>query len=273
LCERQRRRCLLAEVVNAGMFAYRVLEQGAQRITFFYNRNVAAQLAAHDSAGPCKWDAVRGASSRHGLDLAVRFAKCSVADPTVRVFRRAAEDDLVEAIGQMARIDYFIPTASPPVDADHLAAQLAAYYERDSSDVIFVAHSQGNMILADAKHIIRGLNLQYQTPERCIAALSLASPIPSTDFGMDGRVLGMMMENDVLWMFGAINDMTPTTDDRTAQAAIDLAAESNVFKHYVKRFQWGQRIHEVNWNYLKYARSVDMVQRYLRELRDGCATP
>lgn len=249
-----------------------VLNENA-RVTFFYNRNVAAQLAAFDSASSCYADAARGGGIRHGIYLAVRFAKCRVAEPVVRLARHVAEADIIEAMTEMARINYNVPTGAPPADADSLAERLAAYYHRDSSDVIFVTHSQGNMILADAKHVVDYLDAQYQAPERCVAALSFASPIRSTKFAIDGRVLGMMMENDILFMVGADNDMTRTTDDRTAQATSELADETNPFKHFMKRYHWGLAIHDVNWNYLQYPASVDMVQGYLRQLRGLCVTP
>lgn len=67
--------------------------------------------------------------------------------------------------------------------------------------------------------------------------------------------------------------MTPTFDDRTTQAATELAAESNPFKKFILRYQWGVRIHEVNRNYLQYGASVSQVKTYLRELRSQCSQP
>lgn len=172
------------------------------RVTFFYNRNVAAQLKAYDSLSTCKSDAARGSGIRHGLYLAVRLAKCTVGDPAVKIVRAVAENDFVESMNELKRILYYVPAGPPPADADSLAERLVAYYDRDSSDVILVTHSQGNMILADAQRIISNLNLQFQTLNGCTAALSFASPIDSSYFGLGSLVRGMIMQNDVLFMLG-----------------------------------------------------------------------
>ena len=239
------------------------------RVTFFWNRNLAGQLAAYDSSSGCAGWAARGSGIRRALSVAVYAARCKVLGSAQKIVRIIAENDFIESMDQYLNIVFKVPVGVP-ADADSLSARLAAYYNRDSSDVIFVAHSQGNMILANAVHMLPDIDNMYQTPQRCLGALTFASPIGSTSFGLSGMIRGMEMNKDILLMLPNQNDFPRYDDDRTLLATSEIDGENNPFKKFSLRLSHGIKIHEVDWNYLTWQNSVDSVKSALRAIRHSC---
>ena len=248
------------------------------RTTYFWNRDVAGELAAYDSLSTCSAEAVRSSGILHPLYVGARFVKCDVLHNVGKVARHVIEWDPVE--GFLQYISLHIPYALPipptwvprPMDADSLAAQLAAYYNRDSSGVIFVAHSQGNMMVANAAQLVPPLNVSAGiVAPPCLGAVALASPIPRSRFGgLGGMIQGMIMNHDILLAIGTNNDMTHSDDDRSRQADAEIRAAPNDSTRWALALHWGVKIHEVNYNYLTYPASVDSVRLYLRTIRHTC---
>ena len=244
--------------------------------TYFWNRDVAGQLAAFDSSSSCSAQAVRSSGILHPLYAAARFVKCDVGHNAGRVARHVMEADWFEAFLQYVTLHvsnrWPIPAGAlpAPVDADSLAAQLAAYYHRDTSGVIFVAHSQGNLMVAQAARLVPQLDVSAGITTPCLGAVALASPISRSRFDLDGMIQGMIMHHDILLAIGADNDMTHTDDDRSFQADAEINAASNDSTKKSLAFHWGPKIHEVNYNYLTYPASIDSVRLYLRTIRHTC---
>jgi len=133
-----------------------------------------------------------------------------------------------------------------------------------------VSHSQGNLLLANAVQLLPDIDNMYQTPQRCLGALTFASPIGSASFGLSGMIRGMEMNKDILLMLPNRNDFPRYDDDRTVLATTQIDAESNPFKKLSLRLSHGVKIHEVDWNYLTWPNSVDSVKSALRAIRHSC---
>jgi len=109
-----------------------------------------------------------------------------------------------------------------------------------------------------------------RTREASSPTVALASPIKRQLYGLDGMILGMHMHHDILLALGVKNDSPKTDDDRSLLADSLINAAPNDSTRQALALSWGVRIHEVNYNYLKYPASIDSVRGYLRTIRHSC---
>lgn len=235
------------------------------KTAYFYNRNLDAQLAAYDSASGCAGVAMRGSRIWHPLTSRIRYFRCKVGS----VLHIVKENDFVEAATEYAQLLLRIAGRAPE-DVNTLAARLTTWYHDSTYDVILITHSQGNMIAAQAMPIVQGQEQSLNTVF-CTAEMSLASPVPAASFFplSSTYIDGVIMNNDVLLMFGAQNGFLRQDTDTSRVGADSIAAASFIRKPLV-RLKWGIRIHEVNWNYLRYPNSVALLQTSIEGLYAKC---
>lgn len=236
--------------------------------TFFYNRNLRAQLAVYDSASGCAGVATRGSRIWHPLTSRIRYFRCKFG-ALVRIVK---ENDFVEAASEYAQIVLHMG-GSPPEDVSTLAARLTKWYHDSTYDVILVTHSQGNMVAAQAMPMVLSQEQSLNTVF-CTAEMALASPVAAASFYplTSDYVDGLTINNDILFMFGAQSDGFQRADTDTSLVGADSIAAASFVRRPLVRLKWGMRIHEVNWNYLRYPNSVGLVQAALERLYAKCET-
>jgi len=139
---------------------------GSPRVVYLLNYNHSAMSFL--SRNHCAWKAVTAFSQR-GLAYAWRVLRMNNTQREAEL-GCAGTDDLFETISQLARQLYGVPTTVPG-DAARLAA-LAQAWRGAGYNVVLTAHSQGNLMTADA--------VARVAPLRGSAGLTCVSFIPGS---------------------------------------------------------------------------------------------
>jgi hypothetical protein len=238
-------------------------------VTHFYNRNLAAQLAAYDSTHFCIAQNLRRGSFASALVAGVKYAKCK----GLGYLKSVIENDISESIIEFVQ-NRFHWGAPLVVDVGNLAAFIQNYHFF-GYHTILLTHSQGNMLTESAIERLPDLERRPLETRYCTAQLTMASPIASPTFRFDHNYLrGFDVNGDELLVIGFPNDFTKVDTDTSIAAAGDIAnlmtANKSVAEIQAARLRWGSKIHGVDYNYFTYPASVNRVQTLLSELRDQC---
>jgi hypothetical protein len=243
----------------------------------FYNRTARAQL---QDAGisPCAIRARWKADYVAPIVVLGRFAGCKGSYTALLI----AQNDFSEAMDEISRLEIG-GNADTPVDVNRLADTLAKFYHAENMHTIFVTHSQGNLVLAQALKALPSIEGKELQTGQCTAHISFASPVAKAFFGSTpesslwatGFQRGQIMNHDVLLLLlPGHNDFGPPWGEsyvtRNATAAINAA---NWLAKPLVKLQWGVKTHEVVPNYFADAANSDLTRRWLKELfvqcRDG----
>lgn len=211
----------------------------------------------------------RDRSFRTLLTSIARYSRCK-GHYAVRAF---VDFDLTEAARQAAQLKGL--AVSKPEDVQRVTAYVRA--RRDSSsNVIFVAHSQGNMFVAQALQslVAEGFALQDGT---CVAALSLAAPNHRQDFPLDNaHIRGLRIQGDILEVLklpsanGNGFDVANTTQSFEYRARIQRSRGS---AEYELRVKYGLDLHYAGRNYFLHPETSLVVAEHLIALDTRCAQP
>ena len=235
---------------------------------YFYNRNLEAQFTA-DGGFKCEATHKR---TRQLFSKIVRWAAWATCKGA-QIGLRFREWDPIEAVRQVVELQHGIDiNDSRPLDADSLTAKLARYYHGAlGAHTIFVTHSQGNLILAQALQQIEALEQRPLQQGPCTAHASLASPVEKSRFNprLTSFQRGMIMNNDILLVLGAKNDFSRGNSavSRQAQAAID---STNVLLKLIPKVTWGFKAHEVMPNYFREPENHQTLTGWLTDLHTAC---
>lgn len=239
-------------------------------VNYFWNRNLAGDLAAYDETHRCIAVAVRSEFFRAPLTTAYEYAKCK----GMRFVYSVVQQDLVQSAYQFLSLRAGL--RPPPIDdVNRLADLIKTYHTGWDAHVMTVTHSQGNMVFAQAIQQLPAKEGRPLQSQYCTAELSLAAPIYAADFGMNASFLrGIDVNGDILEVVGLPNDFPHIDNDTSRAAAADLATligSLPVFRQY-KQLQWGTKIHGVDYNYFGSREGVAAVKKNLGELYDECMT-
>jgi hypothetical protein len=180
--------------------------------------------------------------------------------------------DAIEAYNQLTQMLYSADNPTPRF-VGYTQAYIEQVHREKFRSVLFVSHSQGNMMVAQA---ITNLGASAQEYGQCTADVSLASPVPKASFNLADTLLkGTTIVGDILTQLPLTqNDFTPWQTDPISNAAqqelqIDQAGSQSYYQ--ARKFYWGIKIHNVDANY--FAGSEDMAQWLLTAISDvyfGC---
>jgi hypothetical protein len=199
------------------------------------------------------------------LVMASRYASCM----GVKFGKWLYIGDFPQSLWQMLQQKYKLrlTVEQTALDLGYFTAAL----HRAGDETIFVTHSQGNLMFAQ---MIQNLDAFESPQTKCIAELSLASPIGQSHFSpLPPRYLaGMTIKWDILWQLRPYTDndftLQLTARSDSADAQIPTLTGTALIKAYA---DWGLKIHEPNDNYLVGGVSGYVAQS-LVDLHERCAT-
>jgi hypothetical protein len=241
-------------------------------VTHFYNPTYKYQeVAWRDPIGKCAAKAERVRKFVHKLTRLARFASCSGKGLVLRELER----DFGEGIAQFIRLMYeqLEDKVPPPAFVDTFARATRAFHQA-GMHTIFVTHSQGNMMLAEAVKLYPTLLFAKKSP-RCVADVALASPIPQAKFGLASeRMHGFIMRGDILLLFGRVQNDFPRAEsyvtDQTAQALGGTLPYDPLLPEHRR---WAMELHSVDSNYLQDPKNAPGVRTLLDDLFAKCVGP
>jgi len=220
--------------------------------SFIYNPTFSVQWPDWDQKHKCAYATLRAAAvgvlphiNTDALAIAVKYAACR----GFRLLNEAAQTDLGEAFLQV--LDLTSLGAAPirePLFVGQLADAAQWFHDRNIA-TIFVAHSQGNLMLAQALAKPQFDRLVTPSARICTAAVSLAPPRDPTDFTQYSWLpwSGFILNHDVLTLFlmnTNVDHVHGTISDEFDNRFLSIGG----YKPSVA-YAWGSRIHKID-NYL-----------------------
>lgn len=187
-----------------------------------------------------------------------------------QLIRNLIEHDLVEAAYQMLETQFGIFTAAPEV-VDELAAHVTPLLNGGRS-MIFVAHSQGNLVVNQALTRVAwdGMPLTDK-PDYCIALLSLATPMNPSNFAVRPEYrFELTVDYDILRQLGMEYGVLSLQTPLSQLADVALANISGQPDSVAVAREWGERVHNASANYFSPINSVTAVKNRLEMLRSKC---
>ena len=186
--------------------------------------------------------------------------------------RSKVERDLFEALA--AKLDVEYDVFSVPNDiVDQLAAFIPPLLGGGRS-VIFVAHSQGNLIVEQAmRRAATSTQLNVQS-SHCTALLSLATPLSPTSFILpDSLRRHLTVKHDILRQLGMEYNVF-SLETPISEEADDELEQINPITQPLKRLAtelyWGVQVHGAGPNYFQPLNSQVIVRNRLEQLRTAC---
>jgi hypothetical protein len=239
------------------------------RVTYYWNRNLRGEILSYAEELGCDRKMSRDGTFRARLVTLARGDACQ----GLRVRANLQFDDLTESVRQFIQLHLRIPV--PATEDSRRLANLMAYYHNGYYNTVMVTHSQGNMVYAQAVNLLPDVEGVPNNTTRCTAALSLAAPINSEEFSVNGVFLsGMTINGDMLLRIPLPNNFLPRYNSQNAlnaQAAID---RTPVIPGYAREFVadlWGPIIHDVDDNYFSGLLAGEVASR-IHSLYDVCRT-
>jgi hypothetical protein len=248
-------------------------------VVYFWNRTYAAQAAAYQARQGCVGYFSRpqppSISERPGyLSRLAKVARCTGANWHVltRVF---VENDISESYLQLRDILQGLDTVR--VEDMHSLASLTRDRHADSGKVIFIPHSQGNLLVITALNWINDGVYTLQGSGRCTAIVGLAPPNATTEYPVDtskfragifkGDILtlppvSLVTRNQALAAHPLISPLTQAADARVAASSLPES---------VVRLIGGFGLHYVVPNYFQTQTGTDSVKSWVRHTYDQCA--
>lgn len=162
---------------------------------------------------------------------------------------------------------------SRPRDVDTVAA-FATRMRNEGQHVIFVMHSQGNLVVQQALTLLKTRGQYSQSGDTtCIGAVALASPT-SEAWPIAARHLhGLVVDGDAILMLGKNNFpriQTPMSDSATRATTGSIRARI-VGLATAARIRWGLRLHSAIQSYLTPEPIRGRIQDAIVSSYRGCA--
>jgi hypothetical protein len=109
----------------------------------------------------------------------------------------------------------------------------------------------------------------------CTAQLTMASPLKVGQFHLDNNYLrGFDIHHDVLEFIGFKNDFQHVDTDTSRAFVADsthlMAIHALPEQMLANAYRWASKIHGVDYSYLTYPASIELLQSLLGELKDEC---
>ena len=164
-------------------------------------------------------------------------------------------------------------TATRPPDVDTVAA-FANRMRDEGRHVVFVMHSQGNLVVQQALMLLRTRGQYSQaTDTTCIGGVALAAPT-SDGWPISARHLhGLVVDGDAILVLG--KNHFPRVRTAMSDSAL-LETTGSVRARIVSlataaRLRWGVRLHSVVESYLSQAPMRGRIQDAIVSAYKGCA--
>jgi hypothetical protein len=241
----------------------------------FYNPTFQEQKKQWDSRDKACWYAAR----RLRAIMEPIMALYQAADCLERILVRSIfERDEVEMVSDMAATLYGVSFGIPSEVAEDLADSIPTLIGGGRS-LVFVAHSQGNLIVNRALQLVTTPQPLNAPPSRCVALLSLASPLHPDNFVLDSAYRRhLTVKHDILRQFFMDHpaDELETPLSREFDEMLPRLQQEELTQGpgWVEdhRRQWGVKVHNATENYFKPPASIDAVRQRLTELRSRCVS-
>jgi hypothetical protein len=236
------------------------------RVDFVYNRTFSAQMAGYDSTHTCVANGSRGISFRNFLSTVARYAGCKGE----RLLRAATTIDVVEAATARFQLISHIAPTNPDVAA--IANYVNAHRTQSEipEHVIFVAHSEGALLVAQALRTLPALEQHpIQEAQACVATLALASAADRGLFDLDDPYrLGFIVAGDAILNTLVLGwDILPTPASDSSRR---LVARVDEKKRDMARLKAGVELHKIEVTYLKDSASRGAIVDRLTKLHKEC---
>ncbi len=247
---------------------------------FFYNRTWSVQRA-QDIRGTvwCMLATVRWGAYWSLLSQVVAHAACTGQAVAISV----RTNDYVEAVNEYLQVQ--LNRSSGVEDADSLARYLDRRRRQDGMHVIFVAHSQGNLLVQQALHQLRDQGLVLpRTDSLCVGAVSLAAPT-SANWPVDNDLhSGILIPGDVIGALPGVHRFplvpTPLSDSLAAEVAAMRDQAARTINHQDRRslyalatereFLNGFRLHSLGESYLGQQPARDAIVNDVVHIHRQC---
>ena len=244
-------------------------------IRLFYNPTFQDPKKQGDSRDKACWYAARRLRAIMEPIMAVYQA----ADCLERILVRSIfERDEVEMVSDMAASLFGVSVGIPSEVAEDLADSIPTLIGGGRS-LIFVAHSQGNLVVNRALQLVTTPHPLNAPPSRCVALLSLASPLHPDNFVLDSAYRRhLTVKHDILRQFfmdhPADELETPLSREFDEMLPRLQQEELEMGPGWVEdhRRQWGVKVHNSVENYLTPPTSMDAVRQRLTQLRSKCVS-
>lgn len=198
------------------------------------------------------------AMSTRYRDRSIAMCKGQVTDGLPGVLAMVSAHDAVEIIRQYVAIRTGIPDVLPGV-AIGVANVMRSDIESGRHS-LWVAHSQGNMVVAQGVRELKKTRSLLQQGT-CTAVVALASPIPSYEFNLDTEyVLGHTTKYDLLRM------QLPATDFQTIPNALTARLDAQQIVTPLDQLE----AHDVVTNYFSDPQASMIVASTVSEMLTRC---
>ena len=159
-------------------------------------------------------------------------------------------DDLREAALQYFKL--ITRTKDAPEPHALVIADSTTHWRNQGNHVLFVPHSQGNMMVQEAVNVLTSRGL-YNPPRdsTCLSAISIAAPLSNYWPISERHLQGIVVDGDLILSLKSNHfppASTPLSD--SAQRDIKRWSDSNPLVAAYKRFTWGVRLHGLIEGYL-----------------------
>lgn len=216
--------------------------QGYVEWDWVYNPTLRAELKEWDRTHSCEYQRLRGLRVLSWLQSMTAYALCK----GTRAGFAAYTFDFSESLRERIELHQGLPPVVPVVRslAEHLATA-----RRMGRNVLTVAHSQGNLVVAQALRELPALEGGPLQGNRCIASLALASAATRESYPLDDNHLsGFVVEGDIIRASfpGPWESLNTSSSDSAAAiiAATPLSDRPKVL------LEQGMRLHSINDTYL-----------------------
>lgn len=228
-----------------------------------YNKTSSVQLKEFDEAYPCVAPGVRNVLFRGAIFSAIAYASCKGEHFVKAITTR----DLVEAATARLQLLVHLPPTNPQVEE---IATEAKQLRDAGSHVIFIGHSEGTLLIAQA---IRSMPRPIQVAATCVASLSLASPGDRGTFDLDDPYkLGFIIKDDVILETHPTGwELVSTEASTEAEARIAAAGGGgDLVGALAEVFRSGTSIHGIDATYLRDSTSVGLIRDRITQLHKEC---
>jgi hypothetical protein len=244
------------------------------QVLYFWNRNLKWQLDAYETEYGCSARYWRDLEKRGSLAALDRYHKCKDELGVSKFFKSILENDLVESFGAWARLTFRRHLGIPvPQDVSALAGHLVSN-KMSGYHTILVAHSQGNLIVAEALPMVAEFESYPLQTTRCTAVLALAAPLARSQYnnvGLEDKYLeGWIAHGDIIWMLG-LNGFDEYSTLQSVKGTVAVTQASLLMKPFVE-MGWGVKIHSMNASYVPKDQVIDSdhTRHRLQRLYNTC---
>jgi hypothetical protein len=239
-------------------------------VRLLYNRSaIANKEPEHVTVSACLWKLAKLVGTL-GINSFPKFlATCS--GKTVRDIIHHV-DDLAESARQYIQLTTNI--GIPERDAIVFADSTARWRNKLQHHVLFVAHSQGNLMVQQAVWVLSQQGRYHPAQDNtCIGAVSLAAPLSTHWPIADDHLRGVAVDGDAILMLGtnhfprvhtALSDSADAEVERWTQLGSPLKA-------LTAKVLWSIRLHDVVKSYLNQPASRTAIEQGMRYTYSSCA--